>query len=80
MTDDLIVVPLFTRGRSGPTRVAIPAAGGLDHESVAFCEEVTTIDRDFLSRGPLGPRIAHTTVEEVVRGIRRAIGEVVAEP
>lgn len=81
MTDDLIVVPLFSRGRAGPTRVSIEAGnGGLDHESVVFCEEITTIDRDFLSRGPLGPRLEHTVMEAVVRGIRRAIGEVVPEP
>jgi mRNA interferase MazF len=81
MTDDLIVVPLFSRGRPGPTHVPLPAgAGGLDHESVAFCEEVSTIDRDFLRRGPLGPRLDDAAIDAVVRGIRRAVGEVVPEP
>jgi mRNA interferase MazF len=81
MTDDLIVVPLFSSGRPGPTRVAIPAgAGGVPHDSIAFCEEITTIDRDFLRRGPLGEPIPSQLVEQVVRAIRRAIGEIVAEP
>ena len=80
MTDDLIVVPLFSRGRTGPTRVPLPAgAGGLDHESVVFCEEVSTIDRDFLRRGPLGQRLEESAMDPVVRGIRRAVGEVVPE-
>lgn len=80
MTDDVIIVPLFSRGRPGPTRVLVPArTGGLAHDSVAFCEEVTTVDRDFLGREPLGPRVAATLMEAVVRGVRRAIGEVVSE-
>ncbi|MHB8507975.1 MAG: type II toxin-antitoxin system PemK/MazF family toxin [Candidatus Dormibacteria bacterium] len=78
MTDDLIVVPIFPSGRPGPTRVQLPAGGGgQDHDSVVFCEEVTTIDRDFLRRGPLGQRLDAATMDAVVRGIRRALGEVV---
>jgi mRNA interferase MazF len=79
--DDLIVVPVFSRGRAGPTRVPIPAgAGNIPFDSVLFCEEVTTLDRDFLARGPLGPPIDGFRMDEVVRAIRRAIGEVVPEP
>ncbi|MFZ0181126.1 MAG: type II toxin-antitoxin system PemK/MazF family toxin [Candidatus Dormiibacterota bacterium] len=79
--DDLIVVPMFSRGRAGPTRVAIPAgAGNVPFASVLFCEEITTIDRDFLASGPLGPPVDGDRMDEVVRAIRRAIGEVVPEP
>src|SRR5437762_4586988 len=78
LTDDLIVVPIFTRGRLGPTRVAIQAgAGGLQHSGVVFGEEVTTLDRDFLARGPLGPGVPQVLLEQVVIAIRRAIGEVI---
>jgi mRNA interferase MazF len=81
MTDDLIVVPLFSRGSAGPTRVRLPAgSGGLEHASMVFCDEVTTIDRDFLRRGPLGQRLDQTAMDAVVRAIRRAIGEVVPQP
>lgn len=80
LTDDLIVVPLFSRGTSGPTRVALPAgAGGIAHAGVLFCEEITTIDRDFLRRGPLGPPVKEQILEQVCRAIRRAVGEVVPE-
>jgi mRNA-degrading endonuclease toxin of MazEF toxin-antitoxin module len=79
--DDLIVVPMFSRGRAGPTRVPIPAvAGNVPFDSILFCEEITTIDRDFLERGPLGPPMDGHRMDEVVRAIRRAIGEVVPEP
>jgi mRNA interferase MazF len=81
MTDDVIVIPLFSRGRLGPTRVAIPGgAGGVTRASVAFCEEITTVDRDFLARGPMGRRIEPALMAAVVRAVRRAIGEVLVEP
>ncbi|MBJ7608130.1 MAG: type II toxin-antitoxin system PemK/MazF family toxin [Candidatus Dormibacteraeota bacterium] len=81
MRDDLIVIPVFSRGRLGPTRVALPAgAGGLGSDSVLFCEEITTIDRDFLADGPLGRPLGWRQLDQVVRAIRRAVGEVVSEP
>ncbi|TMF14711.1 MAG: type II toxin-antitoxin system PemK/MazF family toxin [Chloroflexi bacterium] len=80
MRDDLIVVPVFSGGQLGPTRVRLPAgAGGLRRDSVVFCEEITTIDRDFLARGPVGV-LAPNLIDALVRGVRRAIGEVVPEP
>ena len=77
LRDDLIVVPAFSTGRLGPTRVPLTAGdGGIRKDSVLFCEEVTTIDRDFLHRGPLGDRLAPGQMRQVVRAIRRAVGEV----
>jgi mRNA-degrading endonuclease toxin of MazEF toxin-antitoxin module len=81
MRDDLIVVPMFSRGRLGPTRVFVHAGtGGAPAGGILFCEEITTIDRDFLANGPIGPPISRKRMGEVVRAIRRAIGEVVPEP
>lgn len=81
MRDDVVVVPMFSRGRPGPTRVPLLAGmGNVPNDCVLFCEELTTIDRDFLERGPLGPSVGSRKMEEVVRAIRRAIGDVVPEP
>ena len=81
LRDDLIVVPIFSAGRLGPTRVPLPGgAGGLPSPGVLFCEEITTVDRDFLSRGPLGPRLSGRVLNAVVRAVRRAIGDVIPEP
>jgi len=75
LTDDLIVVPIFSTGRPGPTRVPIGAGvGGLHHEGILFCEELATIDRDFLVRGPLGSRVPDDLLNSVVRAIIIAIG------
>ncbi|MBI2939550.1 MAG: type II toxin-antitoxin system PemK/MazF family toxin [Chloroflexi bacterium] len=80
-SDDLTLVPILSRGTFGPTRVAIDAGtGGLPHESVLFCEEIFTIHRDFVSRGPLGPPVPDELLRRVVRAVRRALGDPVPEP
>jgi mRNA-degrading endonuclease toxin of MazEF toxin-antitoxin module len=74
-TDDVIVVPIFSGGRPGPTRVPIRASiGGLSHDSVLFCEELATIDRDFLRNGPLGLPVPEAILDRVVDAIIIAIG------
>ena len=81
LRDDVIIVPLFSLGRLGPTRVPIPArTGGLSSPGVLFCEEITTIDRDYLYRGPLGPRLGRPILDAVLRAVRRALGDVIPEP
>ena len=73
--DDFLVVPVFSRGRLGPTRVAVPpGSSGLQWESVLYCEEITTIHADFLEDGPRG-RVNQSILEEVVVAVRRAIGD-----
>jgi mRNA-degrading endonuclease toxin of MazEF toxin-antitoxin module len=79
--DDAIVVPIFSAGTLGPTRIRLDAGtGGLEHASVLFCEEITTLDHDFFADGPLGPRVGVEVLERVIRCVRRALGEVVPEP
>jgi mRNA-degrading endonuclease toxin of MazEF toxin-antitoxin module len=79
--DDAVVVPLFSRGAIGPTRVFLESGvGGVGHASVLFCEEITTLDQDILRGGPLGPRVPEELLSRIVRAVRRALGEVVPEP
>ena len=81
LRDDLIVIPVFSSGKPGPTRVSLPAnAGGLRPPGLLFCEEITTIDRDFLSRGPLGPPLSSQVINAAVRAVRRALGDLIVEP
>lgn len=80
-TDDVIVVPVFSSGRLGPTRLFVEAgSGGLRRAGVLYCEEITTLDRQFLGRGPLGPPLKEAVLDAVVRAVRRALGDVVHEP
>jgi mRNA interferase MazF len=77
LAGDVIVVPLSTNLRPLPTHVFIPAgAGGQQRDSVAKCEQVTTLDKALLVHGPYPGRVPDKMLDEVVRAIRRAIGEV----
>jgi mRNA interferase MazF len=81
LRDDLMVIPIFSSGRLGPTRLALTrGTGGLPHDSVLFCEELTTIDRDFLARGPLGLAVPPELMARVLLAVRRALGDVVPDP
>jgi mRNA-degrading endonuclease toxin of MazEF toxin-antitoxin module len=73
--EHVMVVPIYSTGNLGPTRLVIPAAGtGLRHDSVLFCEELTTIDRAFLEEAPHG-RVSHDLLDQVVIAVRRALGD-----
>ncbi|MFW5920854.1 MAG: type II toxin-antitoxin system PemK/MazF family toxin [Polyangiales bacterium] len=71
----IIVVPISRstkQSRRGPTAVALAAgAGGLEHDSIALCHQVTTLDRSKLEArlGELGQR----QIEAVESGLRAAL-------
>jgi mRNA-degrading endonuclease toxin of MazEF toxin-antitoxin module len=74
--DHVMVVPIFSTGNLGPTRLVIPAEGtGLRYDSVLFCEELTTLDQSFLEEdGPRG-RVSAQLLDQVVLAVRRALGD-----
>lgn len=73
--DDIIVVPLSTTIRPAPTHVYLPSgSGGISVASMAKCELITTLDKVFLVRGPLGGQITPAQMREVEKAIMRAIG------
>lgn len=81
LADDVMVVPVFAQGAAGPTHVRVErGTGGLRKDGVLFCEELTTLDREFLARGPWGHPVPDLVIDAVVRAVRRALGETVTEP
>ncbi len=81
LRDHATIVPIYSEGALGPTRVPLAAgAGGIRRDSVIFCEEITTIDRDFFRRGPWGTNVTGDVLDAVLRAVRRALGEVIPEP
>jgi mRNA interferase MazF len=65
LANDVIVVPLSTNLRPAPTHVELPAGeGGLKETSMAKCEQVTTLDKTFLIRGPLRERLTSLLCEK----------------
>ena len=81
LADDLIVVPIFSAGSPSPTHVPMRAGmGGILHDSIIFCEEITTVHNDFVIDGPLGALVSDGILQRIIRAVRRALGEPVPEP
>jgi mRNA interferase MazF len=73
--EHVMVVPIFSTGNLGPTRLVVPMAStGLHYDSVLFCEELTTIDKTFLEDGPRG-RVSPDLLDQVIVAVRRALGD-----
>ena len=75
LANDIIVVPLSTTLRPAPTHVLIQQGkGGLSTASMAKCEQVTTIDKSLLVRGPFADKISDEKIKEIEKAIMIAIG------
>lgn len=78
LAGDVLVVPLSASLRPLPTHVLVAAGeGGQHYDSMAKCEQITSLEKGFLVEGPLGPPLADQRMDEVVRAIRRAVGDLV---
>lgn len=75
--DDVIAVPTSSSATGHrDVHVNIPAKeGGLPKQSVAKCDQITTIHKSLLAKGPLGDRINQSTMWQIHHAIRRALGE-----
>jgi len=75
LANDVVVVPISTTLRSNPTHVELtPGEGGLEKRSMGKCEQITTLDKSFLIRGPFSGTINHEKMLEIERAIQRAVG------
>ena len=74
---DIMVVPVFSEPSGyNDSYVLIPGKeGGLSKESTAKCNQVTTINKKLLGKGPLGGRIDPVLMRQIHYAIRRALGE-----
>ncbi len=78
LANDVIVVPISTTRRSSPTHVELsPGEGGLSRKSMAKCEQITTLDKSFLLKGPFSGAIDAEQMTKVEKAIQRAIGIVI---
>ncbi|GAB4416907.1 MAG: hypothetical protein OHK0032_12920 [Thermodesulfovibrionales bacterium] len=75
LANDIIVVPLSTNLRQSPTHVLLPEGeGGLSRDSMAKCEQITTIDKSLLLKGPFSGKISDDKMREIEKAIIIAIG------
>ncbi len=76
LRDHIVVVPIYSRGTLGPTHRPIQrGVGGLEHDSVVFCEEISTLDRRFFRFGPLGPLVPASLLRDVILAVRAALDD-----
>jgi len=75
LANDIIVVPLSSTLRPSPTHVLLPEGeGGLSKASMAKCEQVTTIDKSLLIRGPFAGKINIEKMSEIEKAIMVSMG------
>lgn len=75
LADDVLVIPATTTLRVAPTHVRIrKGTGGLRQDSVLKCEQITTLPKRLLSESALGGPLSAALLEDVERGVLRAIG------
>ncbi len=81
-TRPALIVSLDVRNRLANDIIVIPTThvelqeqeGGLLRASMAKCEQITTIDKSFLIRGPFSGTISPQKMAEVEKAIQCAIG------
>jgi mRNA-degrading endonuclease toxin of MazEF toxin-antitoxin module len=75
LANSVLAVPITTNLRPSPMHVALPAMqGGLTHDSMARCENVSYLHKSRLSRGPLAGAISPTLMREIERSLLRSLG------
>ncbi len=75
LANDIIVVPLSTNLRPAHTHVLLQEGeGGLSKASIAKCEQLTTIDKSLLVRGPFEGKISDEKMKQIEKAIIVAIG------
>jgi mRNA interferase MazF len=75
LANSVLAVLVTTNLRPSPTHVALPAKqGGLTHDSMPRCENVSYLHKSRLSRGPLAGTISPALMREVERCLLRSLG------
>src|SRR6266550_4180775 len=75
LANSVLAVPITTNLRPAPTHVPLPAGqGGVSHDSMARCENVSYLHKSRLTRGPLAGAITPALMREVERCLLRSLG------
>ena len=73
--NSVLAVPVTTNLRTAPTHILLPTKqGGLSHDSMARCENVSYLLKSRLNHGPLGGVISPALMREVERCLMRSLG------
>jgi mRNA interferase MazF len=76
LSSTVLVVPFTSDLSSGntPTRILLTAGeGGLQQDSLAVCDSILAVRKQYLEQGPYGS-ISSSTLQRIQTGIQIAIG------
>ena len=75
LAGDVIAIPLTTNLRPAPTHIFLKKGdGGVRQDSMAKCEQITTLDKSLLLRGPFAGKVTEGLMKEIHQGILNALG------
>ncbi len=75
LAGDIVVIPLSSNLRKSPTHVLLDAGEtGLLKPSMAKCEQITTLDKSFLTKGPFTGKISAVKIKEIEEAVKIAVG------
>ena len=75
LSNSVLAVPVTTNLRPAPTHVLLPKGqGGLAHDSIARCENVSYLHKSRLVHGPLAGTISAALMTDVERCLLRSVG------
>ena len=73
--NSILIVPLTSNPTQSNTHVRINLGeGGISRESMARCENITNIPKDYFGEAPLGRTIPKERMNEIEKAIQRAVG------
>src|SRR5439155_15711963 len=75
LANSVLAVPITTNLRPAPTHLPLPAGqGGLLHDSMARCENVSYLHKSRLGRGAFAGGVGGPLMGEIERCLLRALG------
>jgi mRNA interferase MazF len=75
LAGDIIVIPLSTTLKDSPSHVLLPEGeGGLLKDSMAKCEQITTIDKNLIAGGPFSGRISGEKMRMIEKAVMLSVG------
>lgn len=75
LANSILAVPVTTNLRPAPTHLLLKAGqGGLSHDSMARCENVSYLHKSRLARGPLAGPVDPAMMRDIERCLLRSLG------
>jgi mRNA-degrading endonuclease toxin of MazEF toxin-antitoxin module len=73
--NSVLAIPITTNMKPAPTHVIVPSGqGGLHHDSMARCENVSYVHKSRLQRGGFRGMVSASIIGDIERCLLRSLG------